>query len=107
MLRHRPICGCDSDCPPYGYFLSQFASGEGKKAGELYTPRCVVRLLVEMLELVAASITRAPTVWHVRAVGRVHPRARQRHRNGDRAKGDISIYGQESNYTTWRPAKMI
>jgi len=34
----------------YEYFLSQFASKEGKKGGEFYTPRCVVKLLVEMLE---------------------------------------------------------
>src|SRR5205823_11820509 len=34
----------------YEYFLSQFASAEGKKGGELYTPRCVVRVLVEMIE---------------------------------------------------------
>ena len=34
----------------YEYFLSQFASAEGKKGGEFYTPRCVVKLLVEMLE---------------------------------------------------------
>ena len=34
----------------YEYFLSQFASGEGKRGGEFYTPRCVVKLLVEMLE---------------------------------------------------------
>jgi len=34
----------------YEYFLGQFASAEGKKGGEFYTPRCVVRLLVEMLE---------------------------------------------------------
>ncbi len=34
----------------YEYFLSQFASAEGKKGGEFYTPRCVVKVLVEMLE---------------------------------------------------------
>ena len=34
----------------YEYFLGQFASAEGKKSGEFYTPRCIVRLLVEMLE---------------------------------------------------------
>ena len=34
----------------YEYFLSQFASAEGKKGGQFYTPRCVVKLLVEMLE---------------------------------------------------------
>ena len=44
----------------YEYFLSQFASAEGKKGGEFYTPRCVVKLLVEMLEPYrAASTTRA------------------------------------------------
>lgn len=35
----------------YEYLLSQFASAEGKKGGEFYTPRCVVKLLVEMLDL--------------------------------------------------------
>ena len=34
----------------YEYFLSQFASAEGKKGGEFYTPRCVVKLLVELIE---------------------------------------------------------
>src|SRR3989442_11027804 len=34
----------------YEYFLGQFASAEGKKGGEFYTPRCVVKLLVEMIE---------------------------------------------------------
>ena len=54
-----------------------------------------------------------PLLWllgHVRPVGRVHPRARQsgNGNGGGRAQGtraDISIYGQESNYTTWRMAK--
>lgn len=41
----------------YEYFLSQFASAEGKKGGEFYTPRCVVKLLVEMLEPYTAAYT--------------------------------------------------
>ena len=46
-------------------------------------------------------------VGHVRAVDQVRPRARQRQRERRRgAAADISIYGQESNYTTWRLAKM-
>ncbi|HEY7318793.1 MAG TPA: type I restriction enzyme endonuclease domain-containing protein [Candidatus Binatia bacterium] len=45
-------------------------------------------------------------VRHVRAVNRVHPRSQERQRECGKAKSDISIYGQESNYTTWRLAKM-
>ena len=41
----------------YEYFLSQFASAEGKKGGEFYTPRCVVKLLVEMIEPYMADRT--------------------------------------------------
>ena len=41
----------------YEYFLSQFASAEGKKGGEFYTPRCVVKLLVEMIEPYLASVS--------------------------------------------------
>ena len=96
----------------YEYFLSQFAGAEGKKGGEFYTPRCVVKLLVEMLEPWRGPGLRPllRLVRHVRAVGRIHRRARRRQRNGGKAprgaKPDISIYGQESNYTTWRLAKM-
>ncbi len=92
----------------YEYFLSQFAGSEGKRGGEFYTPRSVVRVLVEMLE---------PFPDPVRKVrGRVYDpccgsggmfvqaeRFVQTH--GGRI-GDIAIYGQESNYTTWRLCKM-
>ena len=40
----------------YEYFLSQFASAEGKKGGQFYTPRCIVKLLVEMLEIGRAHV---------------------------------------------------
>ena len=88
----------------YEYFLSQFASAEGKRGGEFYTPRCVVRLLVEMLEpyrgrvydpCCGSSGMFVQSVEFIRA-----------HANGGNARGDISIYGQESNYTTWRLARM-
>jgi len=85
----------------YEYFLSQFASAEGKQSGQFYTPRHVVRVLVEML---------APYK------GRVYDPCcgsggmfvnSERFVEAHRGKvGDISIYGQESNYTTWRLAKM-
>ncbi|UVM73317.1 type I restriction-modification system subunit M [Pseudomonas alvandae] len=92
----------------YEYFLGQFAGAEGKRGGEFYTPRSVVRVLVEMLE---------PMPDPARGVeGRVYDpccgsggmfvqseKFVQEH--GGRI-GEIAIYGQESNYTTWRLAKM-
>jgi type I restriction enzyme M protein len=88
----------------YEYFLSQFASAEGKKGGEFYTPRCVVKIAGRDARALPRPGLRPllRLVGHVRAVGGVHQSARQ----GEGAKADISIYGQESNYTTWRLAKM-
>ncbi|MEX2529840.1 MAG: class I SAM-dependent DNA methyltransferase [Gemmatimonadota bacterium] len=92
----------------YEYFLSQFASAEGKKGGEFYTPRCVVALLVEMLEPFQGRVYDpccGSSGMFVQSVEFI--RAHQNgNGNGGRAKADISIYGQESNYTTWRLAKM-
>ena len=85
----------------YEYFLSQFASAEGKKGGEFYTPRCVVRLLVEMIGPYKGRVydpccgSSGMFVQSEEFIA-VH---------GGKV-GDISIYGQESNYTTWRLAKM-
>ena len=92
----------------YEYFLSQFASAEGKKGGEFYTPRCVVRLLVEMLEPWQGRVYDpccGSSGMFVQSVEFIRAHATG-NGNGGRAKGDISIYGQESNYTTWRLAKM-
>jgi type I restriction enzyme M protein len=92
----------------YEYFLSQFASAEGKKGGEFYTPRCVVKTLVEMLEPYKGRVYDpccGSAGMFVQSVEFVDAHA-SGNGNGGRAKGDISIYGQESNYTTWRLAKM-
>ena len=92
----------------YEYFLSQFASAEGKKGGEFYTPRCVVRLLVEMLEPWQGRVYDpccGSSGMFVQSVEFIRAHA-SGNGNGGRAKADISIYGQESNYTTWRLAKM-
>lgn len=92
----------------YEYFLSQFASAEGKKGGEFYTPRCVVKLLVEMIEPFHGRVydpccgSSGMFVQSVEFI-RAHSKGNG---NGGRAKADISIYGQESNYTTWRLARM-
>jgi len=85
----------------YEYFLAQFASAEGKKGGQFYTPRCVVRVLVEML---------APYKGRVfdpccGSGGMFVQSEKFIEEHGGRV-GDISVYGQESNPTTWRLAKM-
>lgn len=85
----------------YEYFLSQFASAEGKKGGEFYTPRCVVRLLVEMIEPYKGRVY-DPCCGSSGMF--VQSEEFIRRHNG--RIGDISIYGQESNPTTWRLAKM-
>lgn len=85
----------------YEYFLSQFASAEGKKGGQFYTPAHVVRLLVEML---------APYKGRVYdpccGSGGMFVQSEKFIESHAGRLGDISIYGQESNYTTWRLAKM-
>jgi type I restriction enzyme M protein len=85
----------------YEYFLAQFASAEGKKGGQFYTPSHVVRILVEML---------APYKGRVYdpccGSGGMFVSSEKFIEAHAGRLGDISIYGQESNYTTWRLAKM-
>jgi type I restriction enzyme M protein len=85
----------------YEYFLSQFASAEGKKGGQFYTPRCVVRVLVEMLSPYKGRVY-DPCCG---SGGMFVQSEKFVEAHGGRI-GDISIYGQESNHTTWRLAKM-
>ncbi len=92
----------------YEYFLSRFANAEGKKGGEFYTPRCVVRLLVEMLEPYRGRVYDpccGSSGIFVQSVEFIRAHATG-NGNGGRARADISIWGQESNYKTWRLAKM-
>jgi type I restriction enzyme M protein len=85
----------------YEYFLGRFASAEGKGGGEFYTARCVVKLLVEMIEPFKGRVydpccgSGGMFVQSERFV--------EEHGGG---RSDIAIYGQESNPTTWRLAKM-
>ncbi len=92
----------------YEYFLSQFAGAEGKRGGEFYTPRCIVRLLVGMLEPFRGRVYDpccGSAGMFVQSVEFLRAHA-SGNGNGGKARGDISIYGQESNYTTWRLARM-
>lgn len=85
----------------YEYFLTRFASAEGKNGGQFYTPQCVVRVLVEML---------APYKGRVfdpccGSGGMFVSSEKFVEAHGGRI-GDVSIYGQESNHTTWRLAML-
>jgi type I restriction enzyme M protein len=97
----------------YEYFLGEFALAEGKKGGQFYTPASVVKLLVEMLEPYEGRVfdpccgSGGMFVQSEKFV--------EAHRDYYKKKGNglslnpadrISIYGQESNQTTWRLAKM-
>ncbi len=85
----------------YEYFLSQFASAEGKKGGQFYTPRCVVQLLVEMLAPYKGRIF-DPCCGS----GGMFVQSEKFVEAHGGSLGDISIYGQESNPTTRRLAQM-
>ncbi|ALR07566.1 SAM-dependent DNA methyltransferase [Xylella fastidiosa] len=85
----------------YEYFLGQFAGAEGKRGGEFYTPRSVVRVLVQMLEPYSGRVY-DPCCG---SGGMFVQSEKFVLEHGGRI-GDIAIYGQESNYTTWRLAKM-
>jgi len=88
----------------YEYFLGKFAASEGKSGGEFYTPRCIVRLLVEMLQPYSGRVYDpccGSGGMFVQAKSFVTAH-RSGNGNGGKAKEDISVYGQESNYTTWR-----
>jgi len=85
----------------FEYFLGEFALAEGKKGGQFYTPRSVVELLVEMLE-----------PYHGRVFdpccgsGGMFVQSEKFVTEHQGRANDISIYGQESNQTTWRLCKM-
>ena len=92
----------------YEYFLGKFAASEGKGGGEFYTPQCVVRLLVEMLEPFTGRVYDpccGSGGMFVQAKKFVQAHASS-NGNGGKAKADLSIYGQESNYTTWKLCEM-
>jgi type I restriction enzyme M protein len=85
----------------YEYFLGRFASAEGKGGGEFFTPQCVVKLLVQMLEPYKGRIYDpccGSGGMFVQSEKFVEAHGGNTH--------DLAIYGQESNPTTWRLCKM-
>jgi len=85
----------------FEYFLGEFALSEGKKGGQFYTPRSVVELLVEMLEPYKGRVF-DPCCGS----GGLFVQSEKFVTEHQGRVNDISIYGQESNQTTWRLAKM-
>ena len=85
----------------YEYFLGQFASAEGKKGGQFYTPRHVVKTLVAVL-----SPHRGRVYDPCCGSGGMFVQSEEFVRSQGGRRDDISIYGQESNPTTWRLAAM-
>lgn len=85
----------------YEYFLGKFASAEGKLGGQFYTPACIVKLLVEMIE---------PTKGRIYdpccGSGGMFVQSEKFLEAHGGKRGQLSIFGQESNPTTWKLAKM-
>lgn len=85
----------------YEYFLSGFAGSEGRRGGEFFTPRSVVRTLVEMLEPYQGRVY-DPCCG---SGGMFVQSEKFIEEHGGR-RDAIAVYGQEINHTTWRLAKM-
>lgn len=85
----------------FEYFLGEFALAEGKKGGQFYTPRSVVELLVQMLEPYQGRVF-DPCCGS----GGMFVQSEKFVTEHQGKVNDISIYGQESNQTTWRLCKM-
>lgn len=97
----------------YEYFLGQFALAEGKKGGQFYTPSCVVQLLVEMLEPYEGRVldpccgSGGMFVQSEKFIEAHADRYNGKTKEIDRLFDSfVSVYGQESNQTTWRLCKM-
>jgi type I restriction enzyme M protein len=85
----------------YEYFLGQFALAEGRKGGQFYTPRSVVQLLIEMLQP-----TKGKVYDPCCGSGGMFVMSEKFVQQHQGRIDDITIYGQESNQTTWRLAVM-
>ena len=91
----------------YEYFLSGFAGAEGRRGGEFFTPRSVVRVMVEMLEPYKGRVYDpccGSGGMFVQSEKFIEDHSDTK--DVDKAKRQISIYGQERNHTTWKLCKM-
>jgi len=85
----------------YEYFLGEFASAEGKKGGQFYTPKAIVKLMVEMIEPYKGRVYDPAC-----GSGGMFVMSEKFVEDHQGNIQDITIYGQESNQTTWKLSKM-
>jgi type I restriction enzyme M protein len=93
----------------YEYFLGQFALAEGKQGGQYYTPKSIVTLIVEMLEPYQGRVydpAMGAGGFFVSNDKFIEAHAAEKHYNAAEQRKHISVYGQESNPTTWKLAAM-
>ncbi|MBE0509017.1 MAG: type I restriction-modification system subunit M [Marinospirillum sp.] len=93
----------------YEYFLGQFALAEGKQGGQYYTPKSIVTLIVEMLEPYSGRVydpAMGSGGFFVSSDRFIEEHAKEQHYDPSEQKKHISVYGQESNPTTWKLAAM-
>jgi type I restriction enzyme M protein len=94
----------------YEYFLGQFALAEGKKGGQYYTPKSIVSLIVNMLQPFKGRVydpAMGSGGFFVQSEDFIEQHAgKSAKAQGNKASGQISVYGQESNPTTWKLAAM-
>ncbi len=93
----------------YEYFLGQFALAEGKQGGQYYTPKSIVTLIVEMLEPYKGRVydpAMGAGGFFVSNDRFIESHSAKKHYNAQEQKKHISVYGQESNPTTWKLAAM-
>lgn len=93
----------------YEYFLGQFALAEGKQGGQYYTPKSIVTLIVEMLEPYSGRVydpAMGSGGFFVSSDKFIEEHAEKHHYNAAEQRKHISVYGQESNPTTWKLAAM-
>ncbi len=93
----------------YEYFLGQFALAEGKQGGQYYTPKSIVTLIVEMLAPYNGRVydpAMGAGGFFVSNDKFLEAHAAEKHYDASEQKKHISVYGQESNPTTWKLAAM-
>jgi type I restriction enzyme M protein len=94
----------------YEYFLGEFALAEGKKGGQYYTPKSIVSLIVNMLQPFKGRVydpAMGSGGFFVQSEDFIEQHAGKSSKGtGTKASGQISVYGQESNPTTWKLAAM-
>jgi type I restriction enzyme M protein len=94
----------------YEYFLGEFALAEGKKGGQYYTPKSIVSLIVNMLQPFKGRVydpAMGSGGFFVQSEDFIAQHAGKGAKGGgNKASGQISVYGQESNPTTWKLAAM-